>query len=69
MKMLHEILDQITRNDKKYITMYKKESTDLKLSNLIQVNRYFSLSCTSLVNAIEKINLTKEEKKYIKESF
>jgi hypothetical protein len=67
--MIHQLLDKIQKNDRKYIKMYKKDSTDLKLSNIIQVNRYFSLSCLSLVNAVEKITLTKEEKKYIKDLF
>lgn len=51
--ILHELLEQIQKNDKKYIRMYEREGNDLKLANLIQVNRYFSLSCMSLVRAIE----------------
>jgi Na+/phosphate symporter len=66
--MLHELLEQIQKNDKKYIRMYEREGNDLKLANLIQVNRYFSLSCMSLVRAMEGVSLTVEEKKYLKEN-
>ena len=68
-EMLHILLEKIQKNDKKYIKMFKIEWTDVKLANLIQVNRSFSISCISLVNAIEKIELNKEEKKYMKEYF
>jgi phosphate:Na+ symporter len=65
---LHEIVERINKNDKKYLTIFKrKEGDDVDLVNLIQVNRYFSASCLSLVKAIEGISLNAEEKKYVKE--
>ncbi|MDR0650293.1 MAG: hypothetical protein LBG59_02560 [Candidatus Peribacteria bacterium] len=66
--LLHEVVERIKKNDKKYLTMFKrKEGDDVDLANLIQVNRYFSASCLSLVRAIEGISLSVEEKKYVKE--
>jgi Na+/phosphate symporter len=66
--LLHEVLEKIEKTDKKYLTMFKrKEGDDVDLANLIQVNRYFSMSCLSLVKAIESISLSGEEKKYLKE--
>jgi Na+/phosphate symporter len=66
--LLHEVVERIKKNDKKYLTVFKrKEGDDVDLANLIQVNRYFSASCLSLVKAIEGISLNAEEKKYVKE--
>lgn len=66
--LLHEVVERIKKNDKKYLTIFKRqEGDDVDLVNLIQVNRYFSSSCLSLIKAIEGISLSKEEKKYIRE--
>lgn len=65
---LHHLLEKIDTNDKKYLTMFKhKEGKDVELANLIQVNRYFSMSCFSLVRALEKVSLSQEDKKYLKD--
>ncbi|MDR3169086.1 MAG: hypothetical protein LBU27_04965 [Candidatus Peribacteria bacterium] len=65
-ELLHNLLEKIEKNDKKYLTMFKYKE-DVELTNLIQVNRYFSMSCFSLVRAVEKITLSQEDKKYLKE--
>jgi len=65
--LLRGLVEQIQKSDKKYIGMYEGEGNDLKLANLIQVNRYFTLSCMSLMKAIEGVSLTSEDKEYLKE--
>jgi Na+/phosphate symporter len=66
--LLHGLLDKIKKNDKKYLMMFKhKEGDDVDLANLIQVSRYFSMSCFSLVRALENVSLSEEDKKYLKE--
>lgn len=68
-EMLHDLLKRIEKNDKKYFKLFHNtsEKGDLELANLIQVNRYFSMSCLSLVKAMESIEFTPEESKYLKE--
>jgi hypothetical protein len=66
--LLHELLEKIGKNDQKYLKIFKRrEGDDVDLTNLIQVNRYFSLSCMALARAIEGVSLNKEEKKYLQE--
>ena len=65
---LHELLEKIEVHDKEYLTIFRhKEGDDIDLMKLIQVNRYFSMSCMALVKAIEHIRMDEEEKKYLKE--
>lgn len=66
-EMLHDLLDKIENNDKKYLRMVKKAEEDIEMVNLIQVSRYFSASCLAIVDAIDRITFTAEEKKYLKE--
>ncbi len=65
--LLNQLMDQIEHNDKKYLKMFKQNEGEVELVNLIQVSRYFSASCMSLIKAIESISLSSEEKKYVKE--
>jgi hypothetical protein len=67
--LLHELLEKIEKNDKKYLTMFKhKDGDDVDLANLIQVSRYFSMSCMALVRAMENIKLSGEDKKYLRDN-
>ena len=65
--LLNQLMDKIENNDKKYLKMFKQIEGEVELVNLIQINRYFSASCLSLLKAIESFSLSNEEKKYIKE--
>lgn len=65
--LLNQVMDQIEHNDKKYLKMFKQNEGEVELVNLIQISRYFSASCLSLIKAIESISLSNEEKKYVKE--
>jgi hypothetical protein len=68
-KLVQELLEKIEKNDKKYLVMFKhNDGGDVALANLIQVNRYFSMSCMALVRAIENIRFSAEDKKYLKEN-
>ena len=58
-------MDKIENNDKKYLKMFKQIEGEVELVNLIQINRYFSASCLSLLKAIESFSLSNEEKKNI----
>lgn len=68
-KNFAEILDifkDIKSNDKDFLSslkknVFKKKMDDLQFSSLINVSRYVSLSCFSLVSALQKIFLTGKE--------
>ncbi|GHW02237.1 sodium:phosphate symporter [candidate division SR1 bacterium] len=64
---LHDLLDKIESNDKRYLRMVKKSDEDMEIINLIQVSRYFAMSCISIVESIDFITLNSDEKKFLKE--
>ncbi len=68
-KNFAEILDifsDIKHNDKMFLSslkknIFKKKMDELQFSSLINVSRYVSLSCFSLVSAVQKLYLTGKE--------
>ena len=67
-ELVQELLEKIEIHDTRYLKMFKhKEGSDVDLANLIQVSRYFSMSCMALVKAIENVRLSIEDKKYLGE--
>lgn len=61
-----EIFEDIKSNDQKFLSslkknIFKKKMDELQFSSLINVSRYISLSCFSLVSALQKTFLTGKE--------
>lgn len=69
-QLLHKLMEEIKKNEKKSLSLFSNTKFDnVELANIIQVQYYFTLSCRSIVKAIEEIVLTQEEIDYITENF
>ncbi len=68
--LLYDLVEEIKRNEQKSLTLFSNIKLDnIELANVIQVQYYFTLSCRSIVKAIEEFTLTQEEIDYITENF
>jgi len=67
-----DIFSDIKMNDKLFLSslkknIFKKKMDELQFSSLINVSRYISLSCFSLVSAVQKLFLTGKENSILDE--
>ena len=68
--LLYKLMEEIKKNEKKSLSLFSNTKLDnIELANITQVQYYFTLSCRSIVKAIEEITLTQEEIDHITQHF